>query len=302
MAFTDIRETTKNSLSVSRDDKQRLSVSVSRTFDLLSDAPTTDETIAATIALQNQGQTTTGEKVFTGSHHPLNYWYICESISVERVTPIVYTAKAEYKSPKFRDDESTEPTLQAADVKYSTVTSEEAIDEDVNGDPIATATGELYQGVTKAVSDLQVTIGKNFSIFNPVTFYEFYNCVNSDTFLGFPAGTAKVMSIDASPVIESDFEYWKVTVQIQFRKPGPNTSTARAWWVRLKHEGYYCFTSAMTDKPGVRCVDINRDPATSPQPLDDTGRQINSNNPASEVWREFEIYETVAFSGMNLGV
>jgi len=304
MAFTDLRETTTNSLSVTRDDKQRLTVKVSRTFDLLSDSPSTDESIAAAIALEIQGLTTTGERVHAGAKHPLNDWYLCESINVTKKSPILYEAKADYVSPKFRDStgsEPVEPTLQAPDVDYDTVTTEEEIDEDVNGNPIATATGELYQGVTKQVSDLVVTIGKNFSIFNPVTFYEYYNTVNSDTFLGFPPGTAKVMNIKAAPVIEKDFLYWRVTVQIQFRKPY-RTTNAKAWHKRLKHEGYNCFTDTVVDSPGVKCVDVNGEPATVPQPLDSTGKQITAQNSVPETWREFEVYESTAFSGMNLGV
>lgn len=306
MAFTDIRETTSNSFKITRDDKQRLMVDVTRTFDLLSDSPATDDVYRASLALQNQGVTDTGEKIFSGVSHPLNDFFLVEDISIERKTPIIYEAKVSYKSPKYRDSNGSgdpvDPTLQPPDVKYSTVTTEEAIDEDIDGNAIATETGELYQGVTKSVSDLVVTIGKNYSIFNPVSFYDYFDSVNSDTFLGFPPGVAKVMNIAADPVIESDSLYWKVTVQIQFRKPGPNTTTARAWWTRLKHEGYYRFTEEVTEKPGVPCVDINGDNSTQPMPLDNNGFQIKKGNIGPERWREFEIYESVAFSGMNLGV
>lgn len=303
MAFVDIRETGKSGLNSSRDDKQKLSVTLYRTFDLLSDAPTTDSDVSARNALQFNGLTTTGERIFEGAAHPENYYFRCSDISIERIGPISYTAKAGYKSPASRNpsDVNQDPVLEVPDVKWSTVTTDEAIDEDVNGDAIATATGELYQGITKSVSDLIVTISKNYAIFNPVTFYAFYNTVNAGIFMGFPAGTAKVMNLEASPVIEDDYLYSRVTVQIQFRKPY-RVPDAQAWYKRMRHEGHYCFSPdpKAVDKK-IRCSDANGDDSAQPEPLNEAGFQIKSTT-EDHVWNTFEVYEESDFDAMNLGV
>lgn len=305
MTISDIREAGKSTLQTSMDEKGRRAVSWTRTFTGVSDSATTDTEYHARVAISTTG-TVDGEVITEGTGHPLNPWITVESINVVRNGQVLYEYTVNYKSPKFQGDgsEPQAPDLEPPDISFSTATTDEPIDEDVSGDPLATATGELYTGLTRSVSDLVANISKKFSIFDPDSFYDYIDKVNSDTFLNFPAGTGRVTSISATRVYQEFFFYWNVGVQISFRRPY-QVEAAKAWYKRVRHEGYRRWNNGERGGVGnlepVPCVDGHGEPATTPQPLNEDGTQ-NFDDPTTGHWLTFQVYETVAFSGMNLGV
>lgn len=225
----------------------------------------------------------------------LSLW--CRNVSVSRVSPILAEVTASYKGNAGTDESEDNPLLQPADISFSTLTSEEAIDEDINGDPVATVNGEPLSGLTMPISDLACTITRNLPSFSPSSIYTYMNKVNSDTFFGFPAGTLRIADINARSVFSNDFGYWVVSVTFHARKPW-RTTDAKAWWKRVRHEGFY-----IDDGSGniIRAVDAEGQPVTSPVPI-----QLGANEGEEETdksvahWKEFEVFNTTAFSGLNL--
>lgn len=178
-----------------------------------------------------------------GEPHPHNPFLKCRGCKANPVSPIFYEVTAEYKAET--PDANQSPLDKPAVIKWSTVTEQGDIDEDINGKPITTVNGEPFKGIKKPFSDLKATIQKNFVTFDSPVFYAYRDTVNSNQFLGFPVGSAKIMRISADQIYDEDFPYFSITVEVQFRKP-IRTTDARAWWKRIRHEGLYERTGGPT--------------------------------------------------------
>jgi hypothetical protein len=129
-----------------------------------------------------------------------------------------------------------DPTLQPPELRWSSVQTEEPIDEDINGQPITTPNGEAIFGLTETVYDLQLSISRNILTFSPEVTYLFQNKVNSEPFLGFPPGVVLCSNISATNVIDGSFNYVRFNVEFLFRAP-LRTIPLRAWWKRVLCEG-----------------------------------------------------------------
>jgi hypothetical protein len=89
------------------------------------------------------------------------------------------------------------------------------------------------------LADQVLTVTRNYATFSPWILHQYRHSVNSDVFSGFAPGTARMISFSADEQqVASGSSYWTVTAQIQFRYPY-NTTAARAWWSRTRHEGFY---------------------------------------------------------------
>lgn len=281
------KETTQQDWRSQMDDEGFLTGSVVRTFDVSASSVANVMEVRAFAALPRENDA-----------HPESMVLRCTNVQITRESPIYFNAVATYESPKRRTGEEDQPPYElAAEIRFSTASSDEAIDEDIDGNPIAIPnTREAIEGLTKPISDLVVTITKNFAAFDPSTFYQYIDTVNTDTFLGFPPGSAKVSGIEASLQVKDNFPYWAVTVTVTFRKPY-RTTAAKAWWKRVKCQGFYYYDSAK-DPTYVRCPDGDKGYATTPQLLADDGTILPDGDDA--VWLEFEIFETSNFASMGL--
>jgi len=298
----EIHETSERNISATRDPAtNKTSITVSRTFNLVSESPS--DVITAGQALNDFG-------VSTGTGHPQNPFYICDNIDVSQESPIFFTATAQYNSPSTEAGE--DPVLDPPDISYTTISTTEPTDSDVSGNPIMTAAGETFEGVTMKISDLGIAIKKNYAIFDPQLFWSYINKVNSDSFLGFPPGTCIVDDISATLKANDETQYWEVSVRIIVRFPFARTDD-QAWDIRLRHAGYRCLDyeydkdtgePALDDEGNeiivpMRCVDGNQEDATQPMPLDEFGfQQDELEDPPVFVF--FRLYGRVAFATMNL--
>lgn len=226
----------------------------------------------------------------------LSLW--CRSVNTQRVSPILCRVTASYKGNSGTEEQEDNPLLQPADISFSTLTSEEAIDEDINGNPIATVNGEPLSGLTMPISDLACTITRNLAAFNPSSIYLYTNKTNSSSFLGFPSGTLRIADIQARSVFSDSFAYWVVSVTIHARKP-LRTTDDRAWWKRLRHEGFY-----IDDGSGniIRAVDADGQPVTSPVPiiLDGVNDGEEETDKSVAYWAEFQVFDEIDFNSLGI--
>ena len=244
---------------------------------------------------------------FERSRHPLFAGLFCNGISVDRRGPLHFEVSADYSSPPYKDAAGQQqgPLAQPTQVSYFTITSEEPIDEDVEGKPLVTACGEPIAGLTRPISDLGIRLQKNFATFDPASFYTYIDCVNSDTFIGFPPGTLRIANIGADEQFFTDDDgnsipYWSVQVEIHARKPY-RTTNDKAWWKRFRHEGYYVRTSSFTPAGSlfavVRAVDANKEPVSQPVQLDTGGFKLADQTQAT--WIERQVFQNVNFASMG---
>jgi len=277
-----------------------------------SDAKLTDNKRSFEIRFQEAYQVlctpdTTEDEVYqaegiptAGTEFP-NFPYIyCESAKLQPVSPILWIVTIDYQG---ETGGCRTPFCIPAKVDWDDVESEYEIDEDFDGFPIINTAGDRIPGVKALFADQTVTIRKNMIGFSPWVQARYRRSVNSDTFLGWPPGTAKLMKLSASQVYEGDRSYWEVTAQIQFRWPY-NTLPRYAWYARVRNEGFYKFILYNGQKLKVRATDKNFEPTTMPILLDANGFELplNVSSPAltEAVWLEFKLYDSLPYNALGL--
>lgn len=297
MAFDTPTQTNRSELKSSMDERGRITQTTTRELIIASDSPSTDNVKTARLHLIANG-------IVEGSLHPqFGAPFYLRDLDVVREGPIHFKANCGYRTPQL---DSSKPNViypwqLPARVSYFTVKTEEPIDVDINGDPILTAASESVQGLTRKVSDLGIRISKAFLTFSPAAFYTFIDSVNSDVFLGFPVGTLNVDDIDAQDEkFDNSVTYFNVSAMLLARKPY-NTTNAKAWYKRFRHEGFYARpSSGQPPEPAVNPE--TKEPVVTPVLLDADGVQVADAVPPSypsATWLEKEVYESKAFSGMG---
>ena len=166
------------------------------------------------------------------------YYAVCRKQSVTKVGPIMSIVAIDYSGEVGPAGPDDNPLNKPVEYEWGQATSTEAIDSDARGRPIVTANGEQISGMTKEISDSVLTMKKNFAVFTPWIQQAYLNSVNSDNFANWLPGTGKMKSLVAKEMRLGDLQYFEVNAVVQFRYPY-NTTPARAWWGRSRHEGFY---------------------------------------------------------------
>jgi hypothetical protein len=148
-----------------------------------------------------------------------------------------------------------------------------------------------------------MTVSKNLPSFNPASISTFMNKVNSQPWGGFPAGTVRIMDIQAQNQFSEDFEFWAVTISFQVRRGYGTVTDARAWWHRCAHQGYI-----VDDGSGDLIHALTDDGLTVAQPVmiifdesNPTAPGTGEQAPAGTgYYKEFQVLETIDFNTLNL--
>jgi len=172
-----------------------------------------------------------------GNRYPTSF-AVCKKRSVSKVGQIMSIVACDFEGEVGPSGPNDNPLNKPVEYEWGQATSTEPIDVDANGRPIVTANGEQIVGLTKEISDSVLTMKKNFAVFTPWLQQAYLNSVNSDAFAGWLPGTGKMKTLTAKQLKFGDFEYFEVNATIQFRVPY-NTTPAKAWWGRTRHEGFY---------------------------------------------------------------
>ena len=289
MAIVYIDLTFNTGVSTQVDDKGYITASARQEYNVFCNDPDSD----SEATLRNSGSLPK-EK----SQHPLFDYLFCDSVDIQRAGPRHYTYTVSYKSASYKNSPDS-PLAEPVQISYFTITNEGGCEEDINGKPITTKTGELVYGITRSYSDLGIRLTKNFATFDPPSFYLFINCVNADTYFGFPPGTLFINSISADEQFFEEIPYWKVTVEIHARKPY-RTTNEKAWFVRFRHQGFRAF-HMINGEVQVLKVTRGGEPVSSPVLLDEDGYEISEdiNTEPEAYWLERQIYEARNFANMG---
>ncbi len=224
-------------------------------------------------------------------------------VLVRAISPIMSEVEVQYESPGPNQDDS--PIDLRPDIQTGHAKIEEPIDEDIHGKPIATACGEPYANITKPIPISVFTITRNMPSFNYMLADEYVDAVNADPFLGFPPGRCKIEDITSVNVYDGDFEYWRVTAEIHARKRGKMSSDLRAWWLRVRHEGFYELVVDILQnrhKPigysVVRALDDRGEPMAAPVSLNDDGQRETDLSKGH--FKEYEIHQSKPYNVLGL--
>lgn len=230
-----------------------------------------------------------------GSLYPGTTNVYAKSAKPKRISPILWAVTVNYEGETSRDGVDESPLLTPAVVDWSDVEVEEEIDEDFDGNPIQTEAGEPVMGITAVFADQVATIKKNVATYNSYVASAYRRATNSDTFLGWPPGTAKLMQLTARDV---NGAYYELTGVVQFRIPY-RTTPDKAWYARWRHEGFYCKFDIGSTTKIVRAFDDAGIPVEKPHLLDADGYRLNDGDPV--VWKETKRYGSLPFSALGFG-
>jgi hypothetical protein len=188
------------------------------------------------------------------------------------------------------------------DVEWTDTTSSEPIDRDFDGRAIVTAVGEQVEGLTYDLSDSICIIRRKFFLFNAYTASLYRHATNSDTFLGWPPGTGRLVGFSAKNQFKfgQPLEQWDVTARIQFRRPYMGATAAQAWHKRWRHEGLYINASPTPDAQVIwqRARDPLGQEVTKPVLLKANGTQ--EFDPNNALFQYTKLYGSLPYSALGL--
>ena len=232
-----------------------------------------------------------------GDLYPSSTLVFCTSLAPQRVSPIMAMIIASYSGEVGPSGIDSSPLDLPYSIEWGGSTTDEAIDQDWNGRPIVTVNGEPIDGLTERLTDDVVTIEKAYLTVNRYALRAYRRATNSDTFLGWPPGTARIIDDNAKAVfINGVIRYWHVRVVIQFREPF-RTTPARAWWKRVRHEGVLVRDTA-SDDPHIAWDEKTKTPVTKPILLKADGTR--ETNPDNAHWLEFQTLGSLPFNALGL--
>tara|TARA_R110000822_G_scaffold17178_3_gene57945 strand:+ start:631 stop:1479 length:849 start_codon:yes stop_codon:yes gene_type:complete len=224
-----------------------------------------------------------------GDQHSTGINSYCEKVDPQQISPIFWTVTVSYRG--IVNDSSVE-------VEWSDSTSTEPIDRDINGYAIVTANGEPVDGLSMDISDQVVVIRRKFASINTASIGAYRRSTNSDTYLGWAPGTARLIGFSA----KNKFAYgglaeaWDVTARIQFREAYANTTPAQAWYKRWRHEGLW-LKNPNGGLP-IRAIDGQSQPVSKPVLLKLDGTQ--ETNPNAAYFFHTQVYGSLPYSALGL--
>jgi hypothetical protein len=223
-----------------------------------------------------------------GDQHPSGVAAYVSSIQPERVSPIFWVVTVGYEG------ETADPGT--VDVEWTDSTTTEPIDRDWTGAAIVTTNGEQVDGLSMDVADQVVVIRRRFTAINTAAIAQYRRATNSDTYLGWPPGTARLVGFSAKNQFKFGAinEAWDVTARIQFREPFAGTTPAEAWYKRWRHEGL--LVKSGTDIR--RAVDDLKQQKTKPVLLKLDGTE--ETDPDAAVFIHSQVYGSLPYASLGL--
>jgi hypothetical protein len=206
--------------------------------------------------------------------------------------PKVWEVRVEYSSTT--EDEQENPLERAPEISWSAAPYTRVAWKDNNGKAIVNSAGQYFDPPLEVDDSRPVlTITRNEASFNPSLAIDYQDAVNSDAFLGFSPGQAKVAMIQASSATENDVFFWRVTYEFAFRREG--------WALSVLDQGRY---EKVSGKPvPIKEYDtagnaIPGSHVTDPVPLSG-GSRLDNPGPDSVQFLSFTVYKERAFSAFG---
>jgi len=222
-----------------------------------------------------------------GDQHPTNINAFVEKVDPTAISPIFWQVIVSYRGVSM--DEGVE-------VEWTDATTTEPIDRDIDAKAIMTVNLEPVDGLSMDVSDQILVIRRKFISVNTAAIRAYRRATNSDTYLGWPPGTARLVGYSAKNKFKygAASELWDVTARIQFREPYANTTDAQSWYKRWRHEGLYINSGGIIR----RATDALGQEVTKPVLLKVDGTQ--ETNPDDAYFVHTQVYGSLPYSALGL--
>lgn len=208
--------------------------------------------------------------------------------------PILWLVEVKYQGFPLVAQEGTE-------VEWTDTTTTEEIDQDWNGRAIVNVNGEYVEGLTMDLSDPILVLSRKFFSINVAGIHAYRHSTNSDTFFGFPPGTARLIGYGAKARFQGGVQqgWWDVTARFQFRWPY-RTTPDKAWYKRFRNEGYMVRAEAASGN-GVearkRAIDFFKVDSSTPVLLNQGGGE--ETDPNNAIWLYAQVYGSLPYSALG---
>lgn len=219
----------------------------------------------------------------------------CTAISCQQDgDPLHYKVEFTYDLLK-PNERHADPLARTDKVTFSgSTTSGPAIVHYNYGSPqlIVNSAGDPLPGAEKEYSQWNIQISGNRATFPKALAMACINCVNSDSWGGFAAGTLKVQSINGQLEIEQvddpagpkEKTYWSVSVEIAYRQEG--------WDLKVWDVG---FNQLVWGGGRKKILDALNEPVSEPVALSN-GSAKNPGSPPDML--TFKVYNRVSFGSL----
>lgn len=216
--------------------------------------------------------------------------------------PSLYEVTVTYGSKEQADTaaENEEPTAQPFHIQKSWEGTTEAVDTDINGDPILNSAGEPFDPPLSAeiLDELYVITGwLDDTKANRDRLDEFNNTVSSDTVYGRGAGRGR-MRTAYNRITFGGRRFLEITIEILFRKPPEGVTAEQAWDRRVLDQGYRELVTTNGVTEDVEITDALGKAKSQPTKLDGEGHAIDKD--AEPYWHYFRMHRRKRFGELDL--
>lgn len=205
----------------------------------------------------------------------------------------LWIVRCDYDTLPFDDDN---PFNRPIEYSWSFAQFSKVADRTIDGFPITNSAGQFFDPPPEMDDSRPVlTVTKNVPFFAYDVAIAYQDAVNSDWFIGFAPGRAKVFNISGTSTTENingvDWFYWRATVEIHFRREG--------WTLQLLDQGRYeLVNDPQTGLPYSPCRDRLGQPLADPALLNGQGRMQLFPSPFTAVYSNYRVYKELPFTGI----
>ncbi len=223
----------------------------------------------------------------------------------EALGPFLYSVSVFYKTAEVefqpRDPFMGLPPVERPQVvSFFPVVTSEAIDRDIDGNPIVNSADEGFDpAIVEDFYDLGVRINRNQSEFPDTIYAQFYNAVNAGVFFSYAAGQVKCVNISGTQARWGEEVYWQVIFEFHVRFAAID-GIQIGWQRWIADQGFRISTGTDSDnKPTYEDItDDNGSPVAKPVFLDGNGQKLQANQPI--VFRQFSTKRSLNFDDLEL--
>jgi hypothetical protein len=291
----------------------RQTKSAARGFSVLCDSPGDDRNLFDIEAWPEWRR---------GSRHPQSGWLVVDEVTVSPRSPCLYDVVVTYDLPRGGDADKPDaagddPTTIRQTHRWSWAESQEAVDCDVNGNPITNSLGRSFDTpVHWTVLDPVLTITRARGDSSTRRIITYSGSLNVDSFYGASPGQAKMDGIEVEDAWAGTVHYVMETYTIRFRQGLPVTKgkygetyggPLKAWYLRILNTGFDAWSGDTLHQSAAqrgqakhtyRILDKDGNPVSDPVPLDGKGFILGRGEPAH--WMEFQMNPFRAWKPLGL--
>lgn len=236
MPVVAVQETFLNRTGAVNDKRER---EYSRTFDVLMSTRTSDP---VEVLLAPSLPRVWNPYIGANGTADLGSW--CKDIRARQDTldPYLWRVEAKYNSRLERPDLNIieNPLLRPADLSWDHVYVMKPLERDRDGNAILNSSYERFDPPPETEDVRQVlTVVRNQATYNAQLYQTYANTVNEVDWMGFKAGTVRLMKLSAVRQFENGILFWRVTFEFHIRSGSIATNEADAWAIRILDRGYF---------------------------------------------------------------